>query len=197
LKYLMGFVSLALLLALLAPGHLFTEDLPRQSDAVVLFVGPENEARMGMAQQLIREGYARYLIIPSSGGLFRVNSGGALVLISGNPPCGNLPLWGRMTASHRSYYENTHVEALEARRMLDQLGLRSALLVSSGYHMRRIRLISGRVFAAEKYSVRCTPARWQRRYGAADWLNGERRRIIASEYLKIAWFLLYGLAGSG
>ena len=74
--------------------------------------------------------------------------------------------------------------------------LKSAMLVSSAYHMRRIRLIAGRVFDARKYSISCNPARWQAPFTAADWLKKERRKIIISEYLKIGWFLVYGVIGS-
>lgn len=176
----------------LAPGFLFTDDLPRKADAVVLFVGPGNESRLDEAKQLIREGYARYLLIPSSGELFTLDSSGGLERVAGRGPRGNLFIRIRIAATYRKHYENTHIEALEAKRMLDDLGLRSAMLVSSGYHMRRIRLIAGRVFDGRNYSISCNPARWQKPFSAGDWLNRERRKIIVSEYVKIGWFWVYG-----
>ncbi|TWJ16720.1 YdcF family protein [Geobacter argillaceus] len=179
----------------LAPGFLFTDDLPRKADAVVLFVGPGNESRLDEAKQLIREGYARYLLIPSYGEIYALNGQGALELISGTVPRKDLILKVRLAATYKKYYENTHIEALEAKRMLDDLGLRSALLVSSAYHMRRIGLIAGKVFDWRKYSISCNPARWQASFTAGDWLNRDRRKIIASEYVKIAWFLAYGVFG--
>ena len=65
-------------------------------------------------------------------------------------------------------------------------------MVSSGYHMRRIRLIAGRVFSDNKYSIYCNPAKWQTEYTAADWQNREYRKKIVSEYVKIGWFMFYG-----
>lgn len=182
--------------AAFAPGFLFMDNIPRKADAVILFVGPGSVARFDEAKQLIKDGYARFLLIPSSGELFTADPAGGLVKLAGNQPRGDLFLRIRIAATYRKYYENTHIEALEAKRMLDDLGLRSAMLVSSAYHMRRISMIAGRVFDTEEYSISCNPARWQASFNAGDWLNKERRKIIVSEYVKIAWFLVYGVAGS-
>lgn len=187
----MIFLIVTLVLLLYAPRFLFTGDLPRKADAVIVFVGPGNDSRLDEAKVLVKEGYARYLLIPSSGELFEAEPAGGLLRIAGNQPRGDLFLRIRIAATYKKHYENTHIEALEAKRMLDDLGLSSAMLVSSAYHMRRIRLIAGRVFNARKYSISCNPARWQEPFTAADWLKKERRRIIFSEYAKIGWFLVY------
>lgn len=177
------------------PGFLFRENIPRHADAVVLFVGPGNESRLDEAKQLIREGYARYLLIPSYAEVYAVNGNGELELISGVVPRRDLVLRVRLAATYKKHYENTHIEALEAKRMMDDLGLRSAMLVSSAYHMRRIGLIAGQVFDKRKYAVSCNPARWQAPFTAWDWLNRERRKIMVSEFGKIGWFLVYGVFG--
>jgi len=182
--------------AALAPGFLFMDNIPRKADAVILFVGPENASRLDEAKQLIKDGYARFLLIPSSGELFTADPAGGFVKLAGNQPRGDLFLRIRVAANYKKYYENTHREALEAKRMMDDLGLRSAMLVSSAYHMRRISMIAGRVFDARNYSISCNPARWQAPFAAGDWLNKERRKIIVSEYVKIVWFLVYGVVGS-
>jgi uncharacterized SAM-binding protein YcdF (DUF218 family) len=178
-----------------APGFLFTEDVTRKADAVVLFVGPGNEARRYESEQLIREGYARYLLIPSSGKVFKKDADGGLVRIVGNQPRADFVQRVRIAANYKKYYENTHIEALEAKRMMNELGLKSAMLVSSAYHMRRIRIIAGLVFDSRTYTITCNPAKWQTEFTAVDWLDGEKRRIIGSEYLKIGWFLVYGVFG--
>jgi uncharacterized SAM-binding protein YcdF (DUF218 family) len=187
------FLLLLTLFMIFAPGFLISEDPPKKADAVVLFVGPGNEARLDEAKVLIREGHARYLLIPFTGEMFEADKAGGLVRLAGNQPRGDLIRRVRMAASYKKHYENTHIEALEAKRMMDERGLRLAMLVSSSYHMRRIRLIGSRVFDAKKYSISCNPARWQREFTVADWLDGEKRRIIVSEYVKIGWFLVYGV----
>jgi len=181
------------LFAIFAPGFLFTEDVTRKADAVILFVGPGDEDRLNEAKQLIKEGYARYLLIPFSGELFEADNAGGLVRLTGDHPHEKLFHRTRIAENYKKHYENTHIEALEAKRMMDELGVRSAMLVSSGYHMRRIRLIAGRVFDARKYVIALKPARRQTALTAADWLNNENRKIIGSEYLKMGWFLIYFL----
>ena len=194
--YLSLSALLVLLFVIFSPGFLFCEDTPRKADAVVLFVGPGNESRLDEARQLIREGYARYLIIPNHEEVFGLNKQGELEQLSGIIPHRKQVRSVILAARYKKYFENTHVEALEARRMMDERGIKSAMLVSSGYHMRRIRMISGRVFDSQKYAISYNPARWQAPFDAADWLDRDRRKIIGSEYVKIGWFLLYGVFGS-
>ena len=91
---------------------------------------------------------------------------------------------------YRKHYEDTHVEALEAKRMLDERGFRSAILVSSPYHMRRIRLIAGTVFGGG-YALTYVPARNEAAPTGADWGDRAGRRTIVREYLKMVWFCLY------
>jgi uncharacterized SAM-binding protein YcdF (DUF218 family) len=189
-------ILFATLFVIFAPGFLFMENIPRRADAVVLFIGPGNVPRLDEAKQLIKDGYARYLIIPSYGEVLLLNSQGEFEQISVAGPKDNLILRVRIAAIYKKHYENTHIEALEAKRIMDDLGLSSALLVSSAYHMRRISMIAGRVFHARKYSISCNPARWQASFTSDDWLKKDRRKIIVSEYVKIAWFLAYGLVGS-
>lgn len=184
-------VLTATLFVILAPGFLFTENIPRKADAVVLFVGPDNEARLNEAKQLIKDGHARFLLIPSSGEISMATPAGRLERITGNQPRGGLPGRDRIAVTYKKYYENTHIEALEAKRMMDELGLKSAMLVSSAYHMRRIGLIVGQVFDERKYVISCNPIRWQVPFTAADWLKKDRRKNIVSEYVKMGWFLVY------
>jgi uncharacterized SAM-binding protein YcdF (DUF218 family) len=180
----------------IAPTFLDSSDAPRKVDAVVLFVGPDQQTRLDEAISLLREGYARYLIISAYGEIRKVTDVGELEILSGDAKLRSDFLTIRKAAYYKKFYENTHVEALEAKRMMDELGLKSAMLVSSAYHMRRIRLIASRVFDTRNYSISCKPAQWQKEFTVADWLNNGKRKIIVSEYLKMGWFLLYGVLGN-
>ena len=182
---------LATLFMLLAPSFLTYSDMTRKADAVVLYLGPERESRLNEARQLIREGQARYLIIPTHGEVHQVQNDGTLKRISRDfRTRGNLLLL-RKAANYRDYYENTHVESCEAKRVMDDLGLRSALLVSSPYHMRRIKMIAGRVFRDDAYTTICNPAREEAPFTSSDWFDKGRGKTMVSEYVKIAWFLIY------
>lgn len=183
--------GIAALLLFLAPRWLLYADSPAASDVVVLFIGPGFEDRLTEARRLVREGYARSLLIPAYHGSFRRNDDGYIVSVGGDFIEKFFPAVRVAMGTFPSCYEETHVEALEAKRLMDAGGFRSALFVSSPYHMRRIRLISREVFDPERYTVRFVPAQP---------LNVLRRPLLpdlasirwqTSEYLKIGWFLAY------
>jgi len=175
---------------LYAPGFLVYADNPVEADAVILYSGPGQKDRRQEARRLIADGYARYLIIPDFGVVSIAGEKGDLEPVAPE-------LWGqaqslRGTAPpiYRRYVESTHVEALEAKRILDRLGLRSALMVSSPYHTRRINMICDRVFD-RNYRFAVVPARTQQTFVVRDWLDKGKRGKIVSEYVKMAWFLVY------
>ena len=189
---LMSALVLALLTAFIfyAPGFLVYADKPVEADAVILYSGPGQKNRLQEARRLIADGYARYLIIPDFGVVSIAGENGGLEPVAPE-------LWGQAQSLrgttppiYRRYVESTHVEALEAKRILDRLGLRSALMVSSPYHTRRINMICVRVFD-HHYRFAVVPARTQQTYTARDWLDQNHRQKIVSEYVKMSWFLVY------
>ncbi|HUH65868.1 MAG TPA: hypothetical protein VLZ07_05495, partial [Syntrophales bacterium] len=137
-----------------APRYLAYADMPVRSDAVVLFVGPDNKARQEDANRLMGEGFARYLFIPALGKVIDTQAGIAAadtkranpkVIISGLKP--------------KPYFENTHVEVLEAKRMMEKHNLTSAIFVSSPVHMRRIKIITDKIFQGYSLKVIFVPVR--------------------------------------
>ncbi len=192
MHYLAGPVAVMLMLIVVfAPSYLTYSDVPLKSDAVVLFVGPGREERLLEAQQLIREGFARCLIIPASGETLRVNNLGVLERVSKDIKVREDIFYIRKAVLYKKYFEDTHVEALEAKRIMDENGLRSAILVSSPYHMRRIKLIAGIVFKGRGYRLWFEPTRYQASFTASDWLVWDRIAVITEEYLKMGWLMLY------
>ncbi|MFZ2223265.1 MAG: YdcF family protein [Candidatus Deferrimicrobium sp.] len=191
------FVSAAILAVIAlalwsAPGFLTFAQPPRASDAVVLFSGPGQEARLREAKELIVEGYAKLLILPAHGSPFRL-SGESLDLerVAPAPLLRDRTIRIRKAAFYAKHYENTHVEALEAKRMMNELGLRSAILVSSPYHTRRLGLIARKVFDRGRYEVTIAPSRYQASFRGRDWFSPADRGVIVGEYVKMAWFVMY------
>lgn len=191
------FLSLA---AYYAPKYLAYADAPVRSDAIVLFIGPGFSAREMEAWKLIEEGYAEYLLIPAVGSVGK-NSSAILGMVNfrremgkffkpnldGIPedrqipfPNGNLPIL------------NTHIEILEAKRMMSEHGLRSALFVSSPWHMRRIKIITRRVFDEEgEYAIAFVPTSFEKQPDGFSGLLEYSYRSIIQEYLKISAFWVY------
>ena len=84
-KHLTFFIlGIALVLALAifcAPSLLLVSEAPVKSDAVVLFLGGEKGTREKEAYQLVREGYAEYLIVPARGQVQKPGPNGKLIKI--------------------------------------------------------------------------------------------------------------------
>ncbi|MFA5905527.1 MAG: ElyC/SanA/YdcF family protein [Desulfobacula sp.] len=157
---------------------------PRPSDAVVLFIGPDYPERKKEALQLMEEGYADRLLIPALNQVLTRVDG--KVKQTGRPDPDGLD-----RSIYPEYYENTHVEALEAKTMMDTAGYTSAIFVSSPYHMRRISMISKAVFQDEKYQLTFRGSRYARTDGFFPLFRWSKIEQVFEEYLKIAGFLAY------
>jgi len=184
------FAALLLAFIVYAPGFLVYADSPFKADAVVLFSGPGQKYRLQEARRLIADGYARYLIVPDFGIVSQAGEDGTLESVAPELWGQEQSLRGAAPFVYPSFFESTHVEALEGKRIIDRLGLHSALMVSSPYHTRRINMICARVFQ-DDYRFALVPARTQQIYGPRDWLDKESRKKIVSEYVKMVWFLVY------
>ncbi len=141
-------------------------DPPRKSELVVLFLGQERIERYKEAMSLIEEGYGHTLFIP------------ALKI-------------GWRQKSYPNYYEDTHIEVIYARQMMEQEGYQSAIMVSSPYHMRRIRMISNSVFDKLPYSLTFRGSRYVTFEPHLVLWNGTQLKRIVEEYIKIAAFYGY------
>lgn len=178
------------LTAAAAPRFLRYVDQPAPADVIVLFVGPGNAERRAKALALLRAGYADTLFVPAHRSIVsRAGAGDAeRFMIRTTDGVGWLER--NRTTKFPTYYEQTHMEILIARDFMAERGFRSALFVSSPYHMRRIRLISGNVFNPDEVAIRfVSPLEDEERHPLAA--DGRGIKWVASEYVKIAWFLAY------
>lgn len=181
--FLVLFLAILFVALYYGPRYLTYADKPLRSDAVVLFVGPDNKTRHEDANRLMSEGYARYLFIPAYG---RITEAASL-----SSPAGTKKANPKLIISGlkpRPYFENTHVEVLEARRMMEQYGLKSAIFVSSPEHMRRIKIITEKIFHEEAVQIVFVPIRVEPAH--QDLTLADYRRM-GKEYVKIIWFLMY------
>ncbi len=163
--------------AYIAPRYLVYADKPVKSDAVILFVGSPSNSREKEAARLLFEGYGRFLIIPAY-----------KEVISHENFHGSISVWFK---SYPGFYERTHVEMLYAERIMHALGLRTAIMVSSPYHMKRISMIAGRVFGEQSRFFSYVPTPYE--YDPIQLRNMARKnwKFVMSEYVKICWFQLY------
>lgn len=176
-----------------APHYLLYSSSYRKVDAIVLFLGPDFAARQKEANKIIKEGMADYLIIPAYHKVYRI-------LKKGNVKSLSPDLSFRRSIKERAilnpapyFYEDTHIETIEARRIMSDYRLKSAIFVSSPYHMRRIKLIVANVFAGEQAGFYFVPTIYEKAPGSFWELSATDWKKVGREYIKIMWFTFYML----
>jgi len=178
-----------------APYFLLYSSAYQKTDAIVLFLGPDFSARQKEAYKLIDEGMAEYLIIPAYRKIYRVYDEGAVKHFSANLFAHTSLKKKNFLPPFPSFYEDTHIETIEAKKMMADLGLRSVIFVSSPYHMRRIKLIAAKVFGADKDNLYFVPTSFEKASAKFWRISGAEWKKVGWEYVKMLWFCLYTLWG--
>ncbi|MGD9661595.1 MAG: YdcF family protein [Porticoccaceae bacterium] len=177
----------------LGRSFLVVSETPVPADVVVQFVGPDNIARRNTAIGLLEQGLAPLLMVPGTYSLFKRNQQGMPEQL--RTPAADDAFQCRLwdNAIRSKVMENTHKELVLAKCAMDRLHLRSAILVSSPCHMRRIRLIADRVFGNKRYHITCVAAATGQPPSLSWWPDRGQWWWLVREYPKILWFFVYEL----
>ena len=168
------------------PNNLLIATPPIKADAVVLFVGHDLKARGKQVDELIANGLVTFVIVPASGKIIKAQAPDTPV----NPEETRRLAKKIKTDIQQSYVEQTHIEMLQALALMDHIGATSVNLVSSPYHMRRIKIMAERVFDADKYEIAFVPTAYEPRH--VPWfLAWPDVKWVFAEGGKIIWFFLY------
>ena len=176
-----------------APYFLLYSSSYRKADAIVLLLGPDFAARQKEAYKLIDEGKADYLIIPAYHKVYRISDKRAVKSLSPDLSFRRSIKERAMHNPSPYFYEDTHIEIIEARKIMSDYGLQSAIFVSSPYHMRRIKLIVANVFAGEQGGFYFMPTIYEKAPGNFWELSLTDWKKVGREYIKIVWFCFYML----
>lgn len=182
LVLLVGFV-------LYSPKYLLYSSEYKKANAIILLLGPDFKARQKEANRLINDGMADYLIIPAYHKIYRIYDKGMMKYLSSN--LYSFKSGQKNIASSSSFYEDTHLEIIDAQKVMSIYGLKSAIFVSSPYHMRRIQIIVMKVFDTNIGKFYFLPTNYEKapanfwELSLSDW------RKVRKEYGKILWFFLY------
>jgi hypothetical protein len=193
MKFLTWLLILAAFVAMIwyAPKYLVYADQPVKSDVIILFLGSDFETRKNEVLKLIEEGYARHVIIPARGQAFDAEVfsrvGPSTVRRMGTQVYHPSPT----PSNYPQYFEYTHIEILEAKKMIDKAGFRSAIFVSSPFHMRRIKMIASSVLGSTHLKMTFVPMVQDNRANRFWFLCFPDLQSIGEEYAKIAWFVIY------
>ena len=174
-----------------APHFLLYSSSYRKTDAIILFLGPDFTARQKEAYRIINEGMTHYLIIPAHYKTYKIFAEGAISYFSPNLSSRSATNRNASDFYLPSFYEDTHREVIDAKQIMSDYGLKSAIFISSPYHMRRIKLISAMVFAEEKGMFYFVPTSYEKAPANFWELSGADWKKVGREYVKILWFYLY------
>jgi len=206
----MVFIGTGIILTLMA-GFLLTSryllyaDTPQKSDIIVLLPDPELEAMRMKVRQLAGSVYSKYLCIPTSFSLYRIDQDGMSFTAVQNPIVApgigihrqqfedNIRMDYFLTIKEESgfpkYFENTHVEICLAKKIMDAYGFKSAIFVSSPYHMRRIKIITEKVYGSG-YDIKMVPSGFMKKNITSLSALYDIQKTC-SEIIKTIWFFCY------
>ncbi|MEN6294409.1 MAG: hypothetical protein ABFD07_20640 [Methanobacterium sp.] len=179
-------------LLIYSPHYLLYSSDYRKADAIVLFLGPDFTARQKEAYKIIKEGNVDYLIIPAYDKVYKVYDKEIIKSLPSSLALHNT-IKKKLPNSYPYYYEDTHIEAIDAKKTMTDFGLKSAIFISSPYHMRRINLIVSKVFNGDQSGLYFVPTSYEKapsNIGELSWVNWKK---IGREYGKIIWFSIYML----
>jgi uncharacterized SAM-binding protein YcdF (DUF218 family) len=188
-------IRLVLLAVVAAAGAVLFADAPARwlivqdplepADAALVLTGDLNFERTDHAAALVRSGEARLLVL-TGGEPFIGDSAESLrarALADGVP-------------AERIRLENTSTNTRESlvavAPILKREGVRTLLLVSSPYHMRRASWDARRALPGIR--ILCEPAPCSHWRPEGWWRSPYARRIVFGEYLKLTYSVLRGWA---
>lgn len=167
------------------PHYLAVADAPAPADVIVAFTGPDQTARDRTVQDLLAAGLSDWVLIPAAGAVRQYGHTG---------PLGPEPrtFYKYPVARHPhdtdNIFEDTHLELVHAKTLMDRFGFKSAMLVSSPYHMRRIRLIARFVFDRQPYKLYYVPSNHEKLHKYSWMLHDYDRQWVFQECGKIGYF---------
>jgi uncharacterized SAM-binding protein YcdF (DUF218 family) len=82
---------------------------------------------------------------------------------------------------------------LLTKKVMDAYGFRKAIFVSAPYHMKRIKIMAGRVFDSA-YDIKMVPSRFGKRFETPLPSLQDVQHVLM-EFPKMIWFLCYDLWG--
>ena len=172
------------------------KNIPQDVDAVVILAGSPNEDRMRVlgGAAYFHQGRVRYIILPTRHPTFKWSW--ALRHYNINPaiPESSVIIGTYDQNDHQllTQYGGTYIEARKTLHIMTQFDLRTAIIVSSDYHMRRAKMAfeNARKKPIQKFFYH--PVKTFNTSGKPWWMNREYRHRILREYKKLlAAFFVY------
>jgi uncharacterized SAM-binding protein YcdF (DUF218 family) len=158
---------------------LVVEDELYPADLIHVISGPDQRIDHGV--RLYQQGYGRQLFFTGAGS--QAQRAKVRAVMRGVPPSA--------VAIDRSRVGSTYSEALRLQEFITQseAPIRSVILVSDAYHMRRSRWTYREVLG-DQIALQMAPVPFEESQHTPYWWTfGPSRRMVVAEYLKLAFYL--------
>jgi uncharacterized SAM-binding protein YcdF (DUF218 family) len=172
---LIRIVFLLLLIFFFTAGSFLSQDQsPKQSDVIIVLSG--GQGRVEKAAELYKAGYAPYVIL--SNAKEATSKSGDMVqtaLALGIP---------QDVIYTENAADSTYQNAEYTLPIMKEYGFKSAIVVSSDFHMRRVKFLFGRVY--KKSEIELTYVGSASGYNAKRWWSDRKsRETTFNEYVKM------------
>ena len=168
---------------------LVQSDKLEKADAIVVFSG-DNGPRTERAVELLKEGYADYLIL--SGG--KVYDDVTMAELMKNHAIKLGVDENKILIDDEAATTNENAEF--TADIIEENNFKSVIVVTSDYHTRRSKLamekaLEDTLIDGEKVSVSVTPSK-EEKFTTKWWTSGNSVLMVISEYLKLAGYWVKG-----
>jgi len=149
---------------------LLVDETPRFSDVIIVLSGDTGRAEYGI--ELYKSGYAKNILF----------AGGAAQSMKRQAMSAGIEE-DRILLDRKS--GTTYENARNCAAIMQAREVKSAIVVTSGYHTKRASIIFAQFFARSDLTICAvpTPGDW--------WKDGNMAKAVILEYLKLAWHFLF------
>lgn len=163
---------------------LFINETLQPADIIIVLSGDDEGYRLRYAYHLYQKGYAKKILL--SGGTNLWEETGIDLMERYLVQMGA----SREDILSEKKSESTVENAAFSKKILEEKGLKSAIVVTSPPHTRRVSLIFRKAFSPQiKVWVCGNPDAFR---VEGWWGNQNHRRMVVREYFQIGWYLLFG-----
>jgi hypothetical protein len=177
-------VSFALVLLGRGIGHYLVLENPEQGDVIVVLAGDQNDKRYHRGLEVLRGGKGRLLLVDSNVDI--VQFGRTLAALEEEyiqRSAGTLVNDVRVCPIEG---DSTDEETKYVQLCLQNLGVKSVVLVTSDFHTRRALSVFGR--RLPRYHWSTAAARDEARFGEKWWQHREWAKTTLLESTKLIWW---------
>jgi len=182
----LSFIVIIIVLILNAGNFLIVKENPVKAD-VIIVLGGDNILRTDYSIKLYNEGYSNILLF--SGGKDDINGENSADIMGKEAVRLNVPSKNIIVENKAiSTYEN----AIFTKKILMDHSFKSAIIVTSDYHMRRSRLVYNKAF--KNTGIKLIFCSVQDTNFKPKWwfINNYSRNVVISEYEKLLGYFIEG-----